>query len=847
MSGRVRSCSSHRRALLADQWEMAVSEPTGQSSPPPRDRQWLFANVPGTVASALRDAGQWSLDSSPRAFDAEEWWYRRRFDTPSVAPGERLILGFDGLATLAEVWLNGKLLCQSANMFLAHEFDISGLVDSSNELVIRFAPVQAFLAMKRARARWRTPMVAHQQLRWVRTTLLGRTPGWSPPAAPVGPWRPVWLECRRTLELADLRLSSVLDGQRGILALTGKAVLPGGASLESASLAVARNGRRYSAPLDITLGAALIQGEVEIPDVEAWWPHTHGEPALYEASLELMVAAFDGAQSAVEVDLGRVGFRTMTLDRSAGDFALAINGVNIFCRGAVWTPLDCVALNASAVDYAEAIEQVRAAGMNMLRVAGSLVYETDAFLDLCDASGILLWQDFMFANMDYPAEDPDFAANVNREAQQLLSRLQARPSLAVLCGNSECAQQAAMSGAAREQWAPALFETTLAAEAHEYCPDVPYCPSSTHGGDFPFSASQGVTSYYGVGAYLQPLGDARRSEVKFASECLAFANVPESETLTQTADRALHFNQPRWKERVPRDLGAGWDFDDVRDRYLELLFRLEAASLRYREQDRYLRLSRATSGEAMLGTFAEWRRARSVCRGALVWFLRDLWPGAGWGVIDSTGLPKAAYYYLKRALGRTALFITDEASNGLTLHVANDGPRALNGQLQLELFKSSESVGPPATRSFSIEPRSVLELNAIQLFDGFVDLSYAYRFGPPSYDVMRVGLVCGDGGQSVEAFHFPLGLPNTQTDIGLFATGRTVDDHIEVDIGSRGFAQAVHIEAPGYVADDQYFHLAPRSHRTVRLMPRLPDAIEAFEGTVHALNAMSACRIGLIR
>jgi beta-mannosidase len=842
--------------------------PVQHSSAPPPQPQWLPAAVPGTVASSLRNAGQWSLESPPRAFDAEEWWYRRRFDAPPRATGERLILGFDGLATLAEVWLNGNLLCQSDNMFLAHEFDISDLVESSNELLIRFAPLHPFLGMKRARARWRTPMVSHQQLRWVRTTLLGRTPGWSPPAAPVGPWRPVWLECRRTVELDNLRLASMLDGRRGILDLTSNIVLLGGASLKSASVCVRGRDQRYSAPADI--GPALIRGKIEIPDVEPWWPHTHGEPTLYEASLEMVVALCDGTESVVEVDLGRVGFRTVTLDRSAGNFGLSVNGVRIFCRGAVWTPIDCVALNASAGDYVDAIGQVRAAGMNMLRVAGPFVYESDAFLDLCDSVGILLWQDFMFANMDYPEGDPDFAANVSREAQQLLAGLQARPALAILCGNSECAQQAAMSGAARERWAPPLFETTLAAHAKEYCPDIPYCPSSTHGGDFPFSATVGVTSYYGVGAYLQPLADARRSELKFASECLAFANVPENETLTEAApagdslanrsvapaggslanrsvaDRALHFNQPRWKERVPRDLGAGWDFDDVRDHYLERLFRVEAGSLRYGEQDRYLRLSRATSGEVMLGAFTEWRRARSVCRGALVLFLRDLWPGAGWGVVDSTGLPKAAYYYLKRVLRDSALLITDEGPNGLTLHVANDGARPVHGHLQLELFKSSEPVGRPLTRALAIDARSVFELNATQLFEGFVDLSYAYRFGPPSYDVMRVMFARVDGGEPVEAFHFPLGLPNTQSDVGLSATARAVRDHIEVHIESRGFAQAVHIEAPGYVADDQYFHLAPRSNRTVTLMRRSSDVLGPFEGTVHALNALATRRIELM-
>src|SRR5260221_14517433 len=119
MSGRVRSCSSHRRELLADQWEMVQGEPDGRSSTAPHDRRWLSATVPGTVASVLRDAALWNFDSPSRAFDAEEWWFRRRFDAEPGAPGARLVLGLDGLATLAEVWLNGKLLCQSDNMFLA--------------------------------------------------------------------------------------------------------------------------------------------------------------------------------------------------------------------------------------------------------------------------------------------------------------------------------------------------------------------------------------------------------------------------------------------------------------------------------------------------------------------------------------------------------------------------------------------------------------------------------------------------------------------------------------------------------------------------------------------------------
>ena len=123
-----------------------------------------------------------------------------------------------------------------------------------------------------------------------------------------------------------------------------------------------------------------------------------------------------------------------------------------------------------------------------------------------------------------------------------------------------------------------------------------------------------------------------------------------------------------------------------------------------------------------------------------------------------------------------------------------------------------------------------------------MDLSYAYRFGPCSYDVLRASFV-DQHAQSCEAFYFPLGLPNSQTDVRLSASARRLEDGLEIDIACQGFAQSVHIEAPGYVADDQYFHMAPRSRRTLRLTSRARGREQPFEGTVYALNSAAACRV----
>jgi len=158
----------------------------------------------------------------------------------------------------------------------------------------------------------------------------------------------------------------------------------------------------------------------------------------------------------------------------------------------------------------------------------------------------------------------------------------------------------------------------LAGLARESCPDVPYWPSSAHGGSFPHQGNHGTTSYYGVGAYMRPLEDARRAEIRFATECLAFANVPEERTLCQAAGRSVHpHSSTGVKDALRARPGAGWDFDDVRDHYLTRLFGVDPLNLRYAEHERYLTLSRIVSGEVMARVFAEWREsARPVMAGS---------------------------------------------------------------------------------------------------------------------------------------------------------------------------------------------------------------------------------------
>jgi beta-mannosidase len=846
-------------------WELAA----GADEP----GAWSPARVPGTVAAALRELGQWGFEAR-RDFDAEGWWYRCRFAAERPA-GTRQRLRFEGLATLAEVSLNGERLLSSRNMFAAHSIEVTDRLKPENELLIRFLPLAPELKVKRPRGRWKTRLVEQQSLRWIRTTLLGRMHGWTPPAAPVGPWRPVWLEEHRGGALEVRQLEARLDGDAasasgahgdsslGALA-SGPGRIPTAGSVffraewtsfdsrapEFPRLGVeeAQTSLRCTAIGD---GRFELTGELRIEGVDPWWPHTHGAQPLYSAHLELRANG-----EPLHFELGRLGFRELTTDparsgsrelttdparRDADDrdagFGLRINGVPVFARGACWTPVDPISLTSQPEALRAALTSARDAGMNLLRLSGTLPPESDAFHDLCDELGILVWQDFPFANLDYPFDDATFGAEARTESTQLLRRLAHRPSLAVLCGNSEIEQQAAMLGLPRERWRMPFFDEELRALCANEVPGIPYLPSSPTGGILPFHADAGVTHYYGVGAYLRPVEDARRASVRFASECLAFANVPSDETvalLLGGGQAVAH--HPTWKARVPRDNGASWDFEDVRDHYLAQLFGVDPPKLRTTDPARYLELSRVVTGELMASVFGEWRREGSTCRGGLVWTFRDLWPGAGWGVLEADGRPKAPWFYLRRALAPTAVWFSDEGVNGLVIHAAHDGEQPLEVELRFSAWRDGDLEVLKATAIEQLPARDQLERKVEALLGHFADSSYAYRFGPPSHGVSAVELLAG-GTVLGRAYHFPLGLPRDQEpDVGLELTAAAG----EVRVRTRRFAQAIFLDVPGHRCDDNFFHLAPGMEHAVKVTPLGPP--RPLKGTAKALNSARTAR-----
>ncbi len=800
---------------LTEGWRLIASAPNAWARPSDvsTDAKTIPARVPGTVAAALRDQGRFD-PADPEELDDRDWWF-----TTAIEGRGRKTLRFEGLATIADIYVDDARVAQSTGMFDPVEVDID--LAGSARVSICCRALSPLLAQPGRRARWRTKAAAPQTLRFYRTTLLGRMNGWCPPVHAVGPWRGVSMrEAAPRVVEADLKPRC--EGGRGVL--TARFRLKG---LDAGS-ATLRCGE-HEASLART-GDGAFAGELVIEDVRRWSPHTHGDPRLYDVSVKVRSRLFD---------CGRVGFRDVVVDREADGegFALVVNGARVFCRGALWTTPDLVSLAGDCAACEPLLRRMRDAGMNMVRVGGTTVYESDAFYSACDELGLLVWQDFMFSNFDYPVDDPAFAALVDREARAFLDRTQNSPSIVVVCGASEVAQQAAMLGLPAKAWTNALFEETLRDAATALRPDAIYLAQTPFGGSLPFEPARGVCHYYGVSAYRRPIEDAREARVRFAAECLGFANPPEGPVAIEP-DRAA-IVQPCWGKCYERDVGATWFFEEVRNHYLASLYGVDPEALRREDADRYLAFSRAVGAELMESVFALWRRAGSPTAGGLVWFLRDVVEGAGFGLLDARNRPKSVWWALRRAFRPLQVLLIDEGLNGLHAHLVNERAVAIEATLSLVCLREGATPVMRAERALRLAPGSTVAIPAADLWGGFFDTGYAYRFGPPSHSATVARLTDAKGETIAEAFHFPLGRGAALDDSALHARLEATGEHYSLILTCDRLAQSVHLDDASFEPDDNWFHLAPGVERRLRLTPSQPGAKP--RGAVRALNAPTIC------
>lgn len=815
----------------------------------------LEVSVPGSLFASLAKPSGIALGITGESVEDYDWWYHTDFSGPDMTEYVYHELCFEQLASISEIWLNGEKIFTHKNMFLPVKLSITGNIKDHNELFICFRSVNHFLKTKRPRPRWKTNLVNNQNLRWLRTSLLGRIPGWTPPTPALGPCGSINLQSWRNIALSSHLVKTSLQGSNGII--DAEVILHGNASSVTLMFGdhpislkpVDLNSRPEN---DLAINSShkdthlttMYQGQQTLENPKLWWPATHGTQNLYDCHLII-----ESELDILKIDLGKRAFKSFLVNVSTNEIQFSVNKQSIFLRGACWTIADITRFYSDEVSLRSILLLAKDAGINMLRVGGTMTYESDTFYQLCDELGILVWQDFMFANMDYPIEDLNFLDSIKTEAEHQVRRLSQFACTAVYCGNSEIQQQAAMMGIERTHWSNVFFEDILPSICSEFHPEAYYFSSTPSGGALPFHIAKGITHFYGVGAYKKELLASGLREVKFTPECLGFSHVPEP----QQVDLLFNGNHPSchspiWKQGIPRDLGAGWDFEDIRDHYIKENFGIDPIALRSQDTLHYLAISRVVIGELIKQCIGQWRSPHSNCSGALLWQFNDILLGAGWGLIDSLGVPKSSYFYVKQAFQPLVAFLIDTGLDGLEVIIINETSEKKCLNIELKLLACPNSITGSFQQQIELQANEIWRENVDFLIGSFRDPNYVYQFGPQQHDVVSLEVFEQESSSPItQDIYFPNSLRlRKEREADIEINKLMINGEFFLSITSNCFLQAVHLDIPKTTVDENYFHLVPGTTKLVKIT--LSEEVkDIIKGYLTALNLESPHRIRVNR
>ncbi|MEO7589211.1 MAG: glycoside hydrolase family 2 protein, partial [Arachnia sp.] len=484
----------------------------------------------------------------------------------------------------------------------------------------------------------------------------------------------------------------------------------------------------------------------------------------------------------------RIGLRTVGLDTSDDEggtaFTIIINGVPVFVKGANWIPDDHLLTRITRDRLARRIDQAAGANLNLLRVWGGGIYESEDFYELCDERGLLVWQDFLLACFAYPEEEPH-RSEFEAEAREHVTRLTAHPSLVLwnggnenIWGHEDWGWKAPLAG---RTWGSHYYYDLFPGIVSELAPTTPYSAGS------PFSP--------------------RRTPEEM------HPNDPDHGTHHQL-EVWNRIDYTRYRDDIPRFCSEFGFQGPATWATIERAMRTPDGSMPSKDDDVWLVHQKAEDGNGKLDRglaphigvpedFADWHwatqlnQARAVAHaithyrswwprsaGAIVWQLNDCWPVTSWAAVDGDERPKPLWWSL-RAANADRLLTVQPRGEGEdrrdVLAVINDTGQTWSGTVAARRERLDGTPLASAELPISVAPRSVTLL----------DIPDDVRVpADPADEVLVVEL---DGERAVHCFVEDIELRLDPSP--LEATAEAVDGGYLVHVRARSLAKDVAVFA----------------------------------------------------
>lgn len=786
--------------------------------------QWYEASVPGSVYTDLLHCGEipdpyWKdNEDAVCALMEDDYEYECTFMAEGIRDCTRVTLCFDGLDTVADLYLNGQYLGHAENMHRTWEYEAGEfLEEGENTLSIIFRSPLKYIAAAYEKygnignddtyEGFMHLRKAHYMFGW----------DWGAHLPDAGIFRPVWLCKEKGGRMESLHIRQFHEEGRCTLKLAGDYGVSGEGEARVRVAVTSPDGRTYETWLDE--GGC---GELLIEEPMLWWVNGLGEQPLYQAEAVLYLEAVP-----VDTWLQRIGLRSMGVRREKDDwgesFAHEINGVTFFAMGADYIPEEHLLGRRSREKTRRLLMDCKEANFNVIRVWGGGFYPDDWFYDICDELGLAVWQDFMFACSVYELT-PAFEANIRREFIDNVKRLRHHASLALWCGNNEMemfVEERCWVTKAREVRDYLLmYERILPEVLAQYDPQTFYWPASPSSGgsfDAPNDPDRGDVHYWKVWHGSRPFSEYRKYHFRYLSE-FGFQSFPCKKTIEMFTDDPADFNIFGYvMEKHQRNYGANGKIMN----YMQQMYRYPSRF------ETLLYASQLLQADAIRYGVEHFRRHRGRCMGSVYWQLNDCWPVISWSSIDYGGRWKALHCYARRFFAPVLLsceeesWMTAEANmnrqhfvfpKSIRLHVANETRRQREILVKWQLRDARAGILRQEEKIVCVPALSGVWLER-------EELPQADAFGEyVSYQAWEGENLVSEG---TTIFSYPKYFRYEDPDLRLQVQGA------EITVTAGAYAKSVEIqnEAQDLVLSDNYFDLNGDS-KTVKILRGEPTGLK---------------------
>jgi beta-mannosidase len=758
------------------------------------DFRHIEASVPSNVEIDLLNAG---IIKDPmkgdnvydlRKYETYQWWYQRSFKKPESKDGEKVELCFDGIDCIADIWLNNKKIAHVEDMLVEHHYDVTDLLEKNNQL-----SVCIYSTVLEARKHLRSNFgVRYDAL--AEGVSIRKSPhmfGWDimPRLISAGIWKDVKLEVippdyweavywvTKKTDTKNRTADLYVDWQFNTSKLNIDDLL--------LKISLARGNKivyQKTVKVYTTVSREHIEG---LRDVDFWWPRGYGEPSLYTASLQLT----DSTGKILCENIQEIGIRKTELlvtpvntKEKPGDFAFIVNGERVFVKGTNWVPLD--ALHSRDLQHLDtAMSMITDLNCNMIRLWGGNVYESDAFYNLCDQNGIMVWQDFIMGCTIYP-QNAEFCEKIRKEAVKTILRLRNHACLALWAGNNE--NDVSLEWGDDQSYidpnTEIISRQVLPLAIREWDPKAPYLSSSPFISSEAFNTEHKVNSNFSPEMHLWgPRGYYKapfytENSAKFVSE-IGYHGCPNFESLEKMMDQGFVYPWSNVDSNSGRRTITGDDIANLvwNDQWqckatcshpnaetnkqrnhlmtnqIKCVFGEVPTDLK-----QFITASQIVQAEALKYFIEFWRMNKGERNGIIWWNLRDGWPIVSDAIVDYYGSKKLAYRYVKRVQTDVCVMMGD-AKNGkhpviavndsrekisifITVKDAETGKTVLSKNLNLaENGKSSGGFirAGNSTKMYLIE----WEVKGRKFFNHYLEYNPPIQFDEYMKRIQKTGLI----------------------------------------------------------------------------------------------------------